>query len=418
MEETKKDYAKIILRYVAIINVFIFITTLPFLFLFGNLNFFSDFAETISYCISTNPYSGVDGIHSIYPPFAFLPFYLFALICKTPLENYLDGTLSLYELSRTPSFVVSFIIFFIICMTLNIVIATKMSKFKGEKLFTLIISIIFSAPVLYCFIRGNNIISVATLVLLFFWLYNSEKRWQREIANLCLACAIGIKIYPAFILLFFIKDRRWLDMLKTFLYSIVLLFIPFLLIDGGFGNIKYIWKNFTVFNSGQGRDANLTNISLDSLASKFSTLIGTIFSFDASAVHSILSKITRFGMLIATVVVFAICKKSKTPMQVSAVSVLTYLLFQGVSYAYTLTLFLFPMLLYIFNFDTLSKTNKWYYGICFACILVPISVNLYNFILPSIVCVCILVKSYVDIIKGNKSITEKAESNPAISSLQ
>lgn len=39
MEETKKDYAKIILRYVAIINVFIFITTLPFLFLFGNLNF-------------------------------------------------------------------------------------------------------------------------------------------------------------------------------------------------------------------------------------------------------------------------------------------------------------------------------------------------------------------------------------------
>jgi len=51
-----------------------------FYYLNQSSRLFSDFAETLSYCISKNPYNGVDGIHSIYPPFAFLPFYLFALI--------------------------------------------------------------------------------------------------------------------------------------------------------------------------------------------------------------------------------------------------------------------------------------------------------------------------------------------------
>lgn len=360
---------------------------------------FSDFAETLSYCISRNPYSGVDNIHSIYPPFAFLPFYLFALICKTPLQNYLNGELTLPELVKEPSYILSFLLFYIICLAIVLFLASKISKFKGIKLVCLWIIIATSAPFIYCFYRGNNIISACIFGMLFFWLYKSDKKWQREIANLCLACAVAIKIYPIILIIFFLKDRRFLDMLKTVLYSLILLFIPFLLIDGGFSNIKLIWRNFKKFNSGEGRDMDWANISLDSLASKISMLFGS------KALHGILSKLFRFGALITSIITLCLAKNSKKEMQTILIALLTYELFMGVSYAYTLTFLVYPLIMYFNNFDELSKLDKIYYGICFAFIGFSPFASFSFFLLTSISAVCLLIKSYVDIIlefKTNK----------------
>ena len=52
----------------------------------GNIPF-SDFAETLSYAICPNPYTGEYGISTFYPPISFLIFYPFALICLEPLNN-------------------------------------------------------------------------------------------------------------------------------------------------------------------------------------------------------------------------------------------------------------------------------------------------------------------------------------------
>ena len=237
--------------------------------------------------------------------------------------------------------------------------------------------------------------------MLFFWLYKSDKKWQREIANLCLACAVAIKIYPIILIIFFLKDRRFLDMLKTVLYSLILLFIPFLLIDGGFSNIKLIWRNFKKFNSGEGRDMAWTNISLDSLASKISMLFGS------KALHGILSKLFRFGALITSIITLCLAKNSKKEMQTILIALLTYELFMGVSYAYTLTFLVYPLIMYFNNFDELSKLDKIYYGICFAFIGFSPFASFSFFLLTSISAVCILIKSYVDIIlefKSNKKL--------------
>ncbi len=111
-------------------------------------------------------------------------------------------------------------------------------------------------------------------------MYDSEKRWVRELANLCLACSVAIKIYPIILLFFFFKERRFLDFVKTLVYSLILLFIPFLLTKGGFNNIKEIWNNFTHFNGGEGRNLDFSNISLDSTISKFVYLLEIITKSD------------------------------------------------------------------------------------------------------------------------------------------
>ena len=367
---------------------------------------FSDMAETLSYCIIDNPYSGEYGIRSIYPPFAYLPFYLFALIAYKPLTQYEQGVISLFQLNKEPAFLVSFILFYIICLGLIMFLSAKLSGFKGKKLVYLLISIACFGPILHCFCRGNNIISCLVFVMLFFWLYNSGKRWHKEIANLCLACAIAIKIYPILIVLFFIKDRRFMDLLKTIGYSLFLIFIPFLLIDGGFGNLSHIWNNFTVFNTGQERQLDTVNISLDAFASWFSILLG----LGQTAFYPILSKVLRFGLVLTTIITFAVCGKSKLKMQVILCALLTYEMFMGVSYAYTLIFLIIPIIEYFKEYENISKINKWYYGICFLIISFPLFAGLKEFTGVRIVLIALVVKAVADIIldeiKQRKKIKE------------
>ena len=399
VEMKSQDKVTKILFVTMIVSIVLAVTTIILYAFIQGSRMFSDFAETLSYCLSKNPYTGEDGIRSIYPPFAFLPFYLFALICKTPLQSYIAGDINLTQLSHNPLFILSFILFYLIFMGLILLVSAKVSKFQGKKLVYLLISIFGFGPCIYCFCRGNNIMSVALLVLLFFWLYNSEKRWARELGNLCLAGAIAIKIYPLLLLVFFLKDKRWLDMLKTLLYGLALIFLPFLLIKGGFANIKEIWNNFTTFNSGEGREMNWTNIGFDSLAAKFSSLITLITTLDTTAMYSILSKILRFGSIVVTIVALILSKNTKHKMQAVLITMLTYQLFQGVSYAYTLTMLIFPILMYLIEFENLSKVNRYYYGICFAIVAISLWASIGFFLIVQLALVCMLVKGYIDLFK-------------------
>jgi hypothetical protein len=407
--QTKKDIRGEVLKWSAIGMSILFVCTFFIYFLIDKNYPFSDFAETISYCISKNPYNGVDGIHAIYPPFAFLPFYLFALICKQPLQQYIAGEMTLAELVKQPTYLISFFLFFAICLALILFLTAKISKFKGKNLACLLIIVATFAPIMYCFFRANNIMAAVIFVMLFFWLYNSEKKWQREIANLCLACAIAIKIYPIIIVLFFIKDRRFLDMLKTIVYALILLFLPFLLIQGGFANIKEIWANFTRFNSGEGREMGWTNISLDAFAAKIAAFVG-LTGVSTATFYSLLSKVLRFGLLIATIVVFILAKKSKQRLQCISVALLTYELFMGVSYAYTLAFLIIPLTIYFMDFDKFSKFDKIYYGVCFAFIACPATASARFFFTTTIACMCLVVKCYIDLINEFKA--NRKSNNP------
>lgn len=352
---------------------------------------FSDFAETISYCIAKNPYSGESGIRSIYPPFAYLPFYPFALICKGPLQDMLDGNIALNEMYSNGLFVFSYILYFVINLGLILYFVAKLSKLKGKNLAYLLITVSCFGPILYVFLRANVIITACLFTLMFFYFYNSESKWKREIANICLAGAIAVKIYPALICVYFLKDKRFKDLGKTLLYAFLLLFLPFALIDEGFGNIEHIWNNFTVFNSGQGREGDFSNISLHSLLYKFIGGLGGLFG--------IVSPLLRHGMVVMAIVVLLLSKRTNKIMQCMLVSLGVYALWQGVSYAYTMTYILIPLILYFNNFDEFSNFDKWYYGICYALIGCSVFYVFGYFILQSIALTAIVVKSFIDLIK-------------------
>ena len=363
---------------------------------------FSDFAETLSYCIIDNPYRNDFGINSIYPPFAYLIFYPFALICKSPLEGIVNGTISLTEIKFYPSFVISYLLYFIINVLIILLVVKKMSGFKGKELIYLLISVTCFGPLIYCFGRGNVLITALLFALLFFAYYNSEKRWQRELANFFLACAIGIKIYPIILVFFFFKERRFMDFLKTIVYSLLLLFIPFLLTSGGFNNIKEIWYNFTHFNSGEGRDLDFSNISLDSTVSKVVYGLSQLFNSDLSWLHNILSKLTRFSLLLTAIVLPLFKKNSKLTMQFMLLSILAYELFQGVSYGYTMLILLAPIVCFFKEFDSFNKKDKLFYGVCYALLTCQLLYIGKFYLVQAIVLIVLAVKVVVDVINDRK----------------
>lgn len=401
----KKINRDLLLKITCYVSVFLLLLTIGCTILLNNTYpdqsgtlygkyLFSDFAETLSYCIAKNPYNGESGIHSIYPPFAYLIFFPFALICKQPLQQMLNGEIALGYMYQNKLFVFSFILYFIINMALILLVVAKMSKLKGKNLVYLLIIVGCFGPFIYAFGRANVILTAGLFALVFFWLYNSEKRWQRELANLALACSIATKIYPIILVIFFLKDRRFLDLLKTIGYSVALLILPFALIDGGFGNILEIWNNFTHFNSGEGRNGDMSNISLDALAYKLTYAVNP-------NIYPLVSSITRHGLLLTALVTLVFSKGSKKTMQCMIVSICTYELWQGVSYGYTMLFLVAPIVLFLVNFDELSKLDKYYYGVCFAIITAQIFYVFNFFALQSIALVALVVKAIVDLIIDN-----------------
>ena len=72
---------------------------------------------------------------------------------------------------------------------------------------------------------------VAFLLLAFVW-KDSESKVKREAALFLIAVSAGMKIYPAFMGLLYIKEKRYKETLRLICYGIVLFFTPFIFFGG------------------------------------------------------------------------------------------------------------------------------------------------------------------------------------------
>ncbi len=386
---------------------------------------FSDFAEVLAYCTVPNPYTGAYGIACIYPPLSFLMCYPLTIFCWDAASAWANKTITLAELSVHPGFLVAFFIYYTLNLAIILFAIAKMSKLKGKNLFFLLIIVFCFGPLLFCFIRGNNTLTVCTMTILFFWLNNSEKRWQRELSYLCLAGAAMMKIYPILMIFYLIWREKGLEklwsILKTLAYTIVLVFVPFLFIEGGFSNCMVLIKNVTGFSgastAANGGMATLdssmappssgptkwgTNISIDTITYYFAYGLSYIFGgADLTILHSILSKVLRWGLLLICIVLPFFSFKSKKHLQFVTLAMSAYLLWPGVCNGYCMSIVIVPLVLMLINFNNFTKGEKILYSICYGLLVCPIF-YIYSFFIPQAVAFFVLViKAIVDIIKDD-----------------
>ncbi len=172
----------------------------------------------------------------LYPPLANLFFY--ALFSFVPLNDLsvlpysheeairLVGTPNDIRLHQTCMLL--FLFTFLVSVLLFVFL---MQKFSMPKSNLLIFCLFFTFPMLQAMERGNIVLLPFGITLFFYLYHESSNRILRELSILALAIAFGFKLYPAFLGVLLIKEKRVKDIIKAFIYAILVTIIPLIIMD-------------------------------------------------------------------------------------------------------------------------------------------------------------------------------------------
>lgn len=116
---------------------------------------------------------------------------------------------------------ISFLLLYLVRKYLNFI------SFELQMLVTALILLSWPAFGI-SFQSGNIVILISILLGIAYYLRNRQSKVSREIALILIAVATGFKIYPAFAGILYLKEKRWSEACRLFLYGIVLFFLPFI----------------------------------------------------------------------------------------------------------------------------------------------------------------------------------------------
>ena len=192
---------------------------------------FNDFYNVNDFFLNYSPYMECK---SSYPPMNFIICFPFMLIQRH---------------DKYPAFVLYVIIYSLFLIGIYFLTIRKY-KLSISKAIKIAIIFLISAPFLFMVERGNYLVITFCFTCLFLLTNDSKNRVIRELSFVWLAIAVASKIYPAVFAIVLLKEKRWLDLLKAASYSIVLFFLPFLVMKDGFvTNVQVFLENLKSFSS-------------------------------------------------------------------------------------------------------------------------------------------------------------------------
>ncbi len=210
-------------------------------------DFWADFLNTVGYCAQRDPYNNLSYVgweHKQYPPLAYVLFYVFSRFIVN-IDYYYNQNYFL-DMYKEPLFLYMMLIchIFIFIVLFELLKAYK----NGGKLFKVgtAAAILCSYPILYVLERGNNYLLTIVFVLIFFVEYKNENSILREIALIALAVAFGLKLSPAIFGMLLLYERRWKEAIRTAIYGIIVLFVPFMFFTDGINNFLYFIRNISI----------------------------------------------------------------------------------------------------------------------------------------------------------------------------
>lgn len=210
-------------------------------FLFWSRDRFMDFFNVNAMVAERNPYGA---FASSYPPLAlaFAWLFLFAIYPPAVLmpawllseaSGYGDvGKTIMNNLSQGIGTYLIFAGLFtgIILVFLYKIFQKEKAVFKNKsQLYLTILCLTFSAPFIFLLDRGNYLLAAIVCYLFFVYYYDKDE----IAASVWLGLASAIKIYPLFMLLIFIVNKKWKALEAAILTMVISSFYGLLLFRGG-----------------------------------------------------------------------------------------------------------------------------------------------------------------------------------------
>jgi len=320
-----------------------------FLFVGGDVDYNSDtFMDFFNSIVNTynNPYDA----KVIYPAICSLIFRLLLLIIRpsdfnavvvNPDKSAQEPQLKLYQ-----SFMLAYVLFSVVVIVLFFMAlgALMKNRTNGEKSLVALFCL-FSAPFLFLIERGNILVLSLVFAMLFTAYYDHKNAFVREIALICLAFSISIKIYPVVFAVLLLNEKKYKELIRVVVYTLVVFFLPFVFFGGIEGIGKFI-KNLNSTSSNGSLGIN-RQLSFQKIPLWIGRLFGSkaeIWGVIGKVVLIVFSALGAFSLIV-----------SKNRWKACAICACLIVGVPSMSSRYTLTFFIIPIILLLME----EKENKW-----------------------------------------------------------
>ena len=304
--------------------------------LFNKDDVFMDFFNSVVDC-SGDAY-GESGV--IYPP-------LVVLLYKFCSMFFNIRSMKASEVRETSLGMIIFACFTIVSYILfaKLIYKYKNGSFANKSLFAFFT--LFSFPMIYLIERGNIIVLVLPLLLYFVNEYDSDVKYKRHLAYICLAISVAIKIYPVFFgLLLLKKKKNFKNILLCIFYGAVFFFVPFIFV-GGFSQLGVLIHNILYTSSMFGSKGFGFKVSISNTFSLFGHVFNHVRLFETAG--------TMFLIITVLAGLFLILfNKWNEDWKIYAVISLIIILVPGFSYIYSVAYMIIPLLFFLNK-----KEIKW-----------------------------------------------------------
>lgn len=318
-----------------------------------------DFFHSIEYVRGRMPYGMFD---TLYPPLANLFFYfLYLLVPKEISSQWPDSFIESVNMRGTSqdlrceqATMLLFLLFVVFSVFAMYAVMEKILADSAVHKKVIIFCALFSYGVLYGIERGNIILLCWVLMAFFLYYRNSESPFLRELAYLALAIAAGMKLYPAFLGILLLKERKVFPAIRTILYGLASVIFPLYFFNEGLQGLR-MW--LAVVFSFQGGTA------YPWVGNGFSNIVANVGHFLDSFLHASLGEqsYTLFGIAVALLLLVCACFQKKEWESVLTLA-LAMMMFQAQA-DYIYSVFLLPLLLFLVQEKQLTRSNLLPFGI-------------------------------------------------------
>jgi len=306
----------------------------------------------------------------IYPPLSNCMYkMLLFLVPDKALSQIVTEENAVYysnDVLKMQQFIVPFMIYIIVT---SVLLFYAMMKYKGgdkkEKLLFCALCV-FSGSMLFAFERANSIIVAFIGMLFFLGLKDSKSKLFKEIGIISLAVASAIKLYPIVLFVLLLKDKKYKELIRGTLYSLLLFIVPMFVFYDGFGDIVRMIENLSGFNATRGLS---TGVQLS-----FSKMIILPFSMFNLSNETLFAIGDVFKYVLSVGCVFA-ALFSKEKWKTLCACVCFIYGFQDTVATYVLVLFIIPVVALIDDVRENKKINYVYTAFLALIISAPAIVN-------------------------------------------
>lgn len=311
-------------------------------FYWDNNDIFMDYFNSIRDVIIRTPYQKF----VIYPPLTNLIYLFFVHLSSIDAMNLVPRFISSYEMRMYQEYMLPFMLYFMVTIIGFLVCCKDLKKGSQREKIIFAFLMLFSAPMLYALERANIIIVALIFTMLFFLWKDSPNKVLKELALISLAIASAIKIYPAIFGILLLSEKRYKEFLRLVAYGCFLLFVPFIFF-GGFDQVT-VWLS------------NLLHASSQVTDNYYSYKLNFFNTFGWLSRGSCPNFVSTVFSLLALVSCIASCFFLEQKWKRILFATLLIIGVPSISYVYSATFLVIPLIYFFDSKDKHSKINFIY----------------------------------------------------------